>query len=412
MYDKQGATWRKWDLHVHTPMSVVEYYGGDKEEVWERFLCDLENLPDEFKVIGINDYIFIDGYKKVVEERKKGRLKNIARILPIIELRLNKFGGSLSKLSKVNYHIIFSDEIYPEIIQTHFLNALPSKYILTPEQEHLKTEWNALPTKSSLEDLGKLIIGSVPASEKSKYGSPLKEGFNNLCFSLDDVNIVLKSHYFKDKFITAVGKTEWADIKWTEQSVAEKKTIINGANLVFISSENSADYHKARKALENESVNNKLLDCSDAHRFSSSKDKDKIGNCLTWIKGDPTFEGLRQAMFEFESRVIISDKPPLAPILRINDIKIDFPYNTKINDDSFCLRGLNELSFSPNLTCIIGGRGSGKSTLPGTPRTDPSERISRTGVIQGDVPAILRSSKHVQLHWAQKILYSFILLGR
>ena len=62
---KKGSEWNKWDLHVHTPCSIIQDYGGDTEEVWEKYITDLENLPKEFKVLGINDYIFLDGYKKI-----------------------------------------------------------------------------------------------------------------------------------------------------------------------------------------------------------------------------------------------------------------------------------------------------------------------------------------------------------
>ena len=105
----QGSIWHKWDLHVHTPESLVHNYTGI--DPWDRFIMDIEQLPSEFKVIGINDYIFLDGYKRILEEKKKGRLANIDLFLPVIELRLDKFGGSQNNLSRVNYHIIFSDEI-------------------------------------------------------------------------------------------------------------------------------------------------------------------------------------------------------------------------------------------------------------------------------------------------------------
>ena len=59
----KGSSWAKWDLHVHTPDSLVSGYGGD----WDKFITDIENLPPEFKVIGINDYIFIEGYRRVLE---------------------------------------------------------------------------------------------------------------------------------------------------------------------------------------------------------------------------------------------------------------------------------------------------------------------------------------------------------
>jgi hypothetical protein len=69
-----GSTWRKWDLHVPTPASIVQNYGGTTDEAWEAFIADLENLPPDFKVIGINDYIFVDGYERVLKAKASGRL--------------------------------------------------------------------------------------------------------------------------------------------------------------------------------------------------------------------------------------------------------------------------------------------------------------------------------------------------
>lgn len=63
----RGSEWHKWDLHVHTPRSLCQNYGGDRPEVWERFIGELESLPPEFAAVGINDYWFLDGYRKVRE---------------------------------------------------------------------------------------------------------------------------------------------------------------------------------------------------------------------------------------------------------------------------------------------------------------------------------------------------------
>src|SRR5687768_12940745 len=157
MNDSRGSTWRKWDLHVHTPASLVHSYGAG--DCWSRYLTALEQLPSEFKVIGINDYIFLDGYKRVIAEKAKGRLRNIDLILPVIELRLDKFGGSNSSLSRVNYHILFSNELPPEVIESQFLSALSSRYVLTPQFDEMRRSgrWIATPTRESLEDLGRKI---------------------------------------------------------------------------------------------------------------------------------------------------------------------------------------------------------------------------------------------------------------
>jgi predicted metal-dependent phosphoesterase TrpH len=92
---KKGSEWRKWDLHVHTPCSIVHNFKTiNGKDVWESFINDLESLPSDIRVLGINDYLFIDGYKKVLEYKKQGRLKNIELILPVIEFRLAKFSGN------------------------------------------------------------------------------------------------------------------------------------------------------------------------------------------------------------------------------------------------------------------------------------------------------------------------------
>ncbi len=362
-----GSIWRKWDLHIHTPASIVQNHGSD--EGWERFISELEFLPVEIKVIGINDYLFLDGYKRVLEEKKNGRLKNIDLILPVIELRIDKFGGSLNHLSRLNFHIIFSDELSSELIENHFLNALSSNYQLTPAYDSLRTsaKWVALPTRSSLHDLGEKIISSVPEARRGDFGPPLIEGFNNLCLSLDSVYEALNSHYFTGKFITAVGKAEWSDIKWNDHTIAEKKNIINSADFVFTSAGSRQDWERAYRSLSEDGVNSRLLDCSDAHNFADSKEKDRLGKCLTWIKSDPSFEGLKQALFEFKSRVQISEQEPISPLFQIKKITLNFPEQTMLKrqdvHDKFCFGGDYELFFSPYMTSIIGGRGTGKSTL-------------------------------------------------
>jgi hypothetical protein len=41
----RGTGWRIWDLHAHTPASIVNGYGGNSEEAWARFIDDLEARP-------------------------------------------------------------------------------------------------------------------------------------------------------------------------------------------------------------------------------------------------------------------------------------------------------------------------------------------------------------------------------
>ncbi|WP_076039894.1 TrlF family AAA-like ATPase [Xanthomonas campestris] len=371
-----GSTWKKWDLHVHTPSSLVHNYPGtNPDEAWEAFLTDLEALPPEFKAIGINDYIFIDGYERARRAKlKQGRLKNIDLLLPVIELRLDKFAGVVKKekdgtysqsgWNRINLHVIF-DAMEPAVIQQQFLNALTPSYQLIPDSSDLKGKWNAVITRESLGELGKMIVDSAPEDKKGDYAPHLREGFNNLCVSLEKVVDALDKPYFAGKFLIAVGKTEWANLKWDDQSIAEKRNIINQADLVFTAAANPTEYHAARKTLSESNVKATLLDCSDAHAPRNSEDKDRVGNCFTWIKADATFDGLIQAVTEFEDRVFIGDTPPKRLLVEANrtkyasKIRINRKAGSTLADPWFNV----DMPLSHDLVAIIGNKGSGKSAM-------------------------------------------------
>lgn len=369
-----GSTWRKWDLHVHTPSSVVHNYPGTIEEAWEAFLLDLEALPPEFKVIGINDYIFIDGYTRACKAKADGRLKNIDLLLPVIELRLDKFAGVVKKekdgtysqsgWNRINLHVIF-DAMDPDVIQQQFLNSLTPNYQLIPDSVDCKGRWSGLITRDSLAELGRMIVESAPTEKRGDYAPYLQEGFNNLCVSLEKVTEALEKHYFAGKFLIAVGKTEWDNLKWDDQSIAEKRNIINQADLVFTAAENPPKYDAARNKLLKSNVKATLLDCSDAHALSSSADKDRIGNCFTWIKADTTFDGLVQAVTEFDDRVFIGDMPRKRLLVEANrtkyvsNIRIKRKDGSTLSDTWFNV----DMPLSHDLVAIIGNKGSGKSAM-------------------------------------------------
>jgi len=351
----RGSEWRKWDLHVHTPLSLVNHFNGaNEEEKWENFIKDLEQLPEEFKVIGINDYLFVDGYKKVLEYKKLGRLNNIELFLPVVEFRIKKFAGHRN-FKRINFHVIFSNQLEPDVIESQFLNALKSKYKLSPGLDG--NLWNGTITKESLEELGKKIKQNIPPGELGKYGSDLEEGFNNLNLDEEDILEILSNNTFlKDKYLTAIGKTEWESLSWNDQSIAEKKDIINKVDLVFIASDNVNSYKKAKNKLKEQKVNDLLLDCSDAHYNFNSENKDRIGNCFTWIKADPTFEGLKQIIYESEERVKIQEEKP----------EQKEPYNlidyVQFIDSNGDFTG-EKILLNQNLNVIIGGKSTGKSIL-------------------------------------------------
>ena len=96
---------------------------------------------------------------------------------------------------------------------------------------------------------------------------------------------------------------------------------------------------------------NKRIACfqtSDSRR----EDHDSLGNSTTWIKwAVPTAEALRQACLAQESRVC-QETPSMPPVV----IK-----SISVSNSSFL--GPFDLEFNPQYNCLIGGRGTGKSTI-------------------------------------------------
>lgn len=358
---QRGSEWRKWDLHIHTPKTLCSEYGGDTDVVWKKYFQELEELSDEIKVLGINDYLFLDGYKEVLKYKQSGGLKKIDLILPVIEFRLKEFVGS-DELRRLNYHIIFADDelLKAEQIETHFLAGLRGKVNLSEDVPGGYT-WGGVVSPESLFDLGKAIFEDTPVDKRESNPNYLDIGFNNINFEYTKIEELLgesgePNTYLKGKYFKAIGKSEWEAFRW-DGSPAEKKTIINSSHFVFSASPTSDIANGGKDSLKAQGVNSRLLHCSDAHCFAEDKNKTKprdLGHCFTWIKADPTFEGLKQIIYEFDERVRIQElKPDERESYQIID-------SVKFIDDKFTP---DEILISQNLTAIIGGKSTGKSIL-------------------------------------------------
>jgi len=345
MSNNRGSEWRKWDLHVHTPASIIqEYKKGDETDVWARYFKELESLPCDIKVLGINDYWFLDGYTKVKEYKDNGGLSNIDLILPVIEFRLRDYVGS-NKLNKINYHIIFSNELEVNDIEREFLHRF----------EMSEFENRSL-SRENLISFGEKIKKETPFDKKATLpSSDLEIGFNNFTIQLDRINELLKKEYLQDKFIRVIGQTEWNDFRW-DGSPSDKKSLINGCDFVFSASPTIENARKSQISLTKQGVNDTLLHCSDAHEFYTKVYTSKVlGHCFNWIKSNPTFEGLKQVIHE-PNRIKISEFNPSQknPYQVIKEIKLI---------DNGELFGNQTIGLNQDLNSIIGGKSSGKSLL-------------------------------------------------
>lgn len=368
----KGSTWNKWDFHLHTPYSILNNGFGDpnNEETWNNYIDRIETEAVDKKIvaIGITDYFMIEGYKKVIEYQKKGRLKNVF-VFPNIEFRLDKvitvIKGEKSDSKRLNLHVIFSPDVRIEDIEDHFLHELNFIYeqdtFASGEKRKLKTR--------SLEEFGK-NMKSQHADFKDK--SDMYVGCLNAVIDSVEIKSTLenKSSIFKGKYLIVMAEENLSLMDWNSQSHGIRKQLLQMSHCLFSSNKNTKDFCLG---LNNTSVENHLKEFKslkpciwgcDSHSFEErflepEKDSNgKTNNC--WIKAEVTWEGLKQILYEPDERVQIQEScpEPQKSIYTIDKFEIK---ETKINESLMFSSTILDLNY--NLIAIIGGRGSGKTAI-------------------------------------------------
>ncbi|MEU0090158.1 TrlF family AAA-like ATPase [Kribbella sp. NPDC006257] len=358
----RGSEWRKWDLHVHTPESIINKYTGDDK--WDHYLSELRNLPSDIKVLGINDYWFFDGYRKVLAEFKAGNLPNLENIFPVLEVRCDSFAGTDGHLSRLNLHLICDPLVVIDNLEAQLLPLLSATYRLTAGDA--PSEWSEIVTRESLIRLGNKVIEAAPLEHRNTYPGPLETGFNNLNVSFEEVRkAILGNTSLRDHLLLGVGKAEWSKIKWTPQAAANKKHLVNSVDLVFTASPDRASFAKSLASLAEANVNHRLLHCSDAHSWQDSSQDNRLGNCLTWINADPTFKGLHQALQEYAYRVTVEERPPaLARVAQSPQSTIaEVSIRPRTNSEGIEAVFDSHIPINSGFSVVIGNKGQGKSAL-------------------------------------------------
>jgi hypothetical protein len=353
----RGSVWRKWDLHIHTPESFHHQFGFLNEEekekyqsnIWEKYISKLEEVSD-VSVIGITDYFIIEGYKKVLEYKANSRLQNFDLILPNIEFRLDKFVGD----RRLNYHVLFNNEMDPSIIEKEFLEGL---HIKTPSGEERPLR------KSNIEEIGKILKEHQNSfRDKSDY----VVGCENITVSLDEIIEVLqkKRSIFDGKYLLVLEEDGWDSIDWAGQDHLTRKEILVRSNAIFSSNPNTRDWALGKKYTSPKDFINEFgsrkpcIHGSDAHSFEKLCKPDEDRFC--WIKADTSFEGLKQIVYEPEERVRIQPENPefRKNIYTFASIKIQ---NSQISNELSIEE--QKIPLNRNLVAVTGGKGSGKTAL-------------------------------------------------
>ena len=353
----RGSEWRKWDLHIHSPLSGLNNQFpklDNGEPDWEAYVGALESLTD-ISVLGITDYFSIEGYRYIRDAQSQGRLKNIALVLPNIEFRLNKTIITGAGAKRLNYHVLFSETVPPEVIDEHFLQELKFESQSDPQNDNLS--WSV--RRANLVQLGKRLKAEHPPfQDKSDY----EIGCMNATVDPAKIKEILrnKEQLFKGKYLIVLAEENTSLMDWNNQYHQTRKVLLQGADAIFSGNPQTIAWARA----ENEpnvdafvAEFKSLKPCihgSDAHRLEDIAKPDQ--NRFCWIKANTTFEGLKQILYEPSARVFIGEAPP----------QLKNAYQTiesvTLADNASWIDPV-EIPLNQDLIAIIGSRGSGKSAL-------------------------------------------------
>jgi ABC-type lipoprotein export system ATPase subunit len=368
----RGAEWRQWDLHIHSPASF-EWKG---KHLWEMSEAEVRASMDamiaamneaEPTVFTLMDYWTFDGWlalKRRLAEPGAPKLEKV--VFPGIELRL-----VAPTNYRLNAHVVFADDITEQEL-VDFKSKLEVALIDQPLSAEvlrrlareklgadLLLEKGIKAADVIADDEVALIAGSKCAEvtlESYKVAIAKVPNDKAIGFIPWDTSDGLAKADWKKHYAYVLGLMKASPIFETRRDEL-------WAAFVGVETEDNKAWFKNFQAALDETPR-LAVSGSDAHSyarygaFPSGK--------VTWLKTDPTFLGLKQAIKEPAKRSYIGEKPP--KLQEVEGNKTYYIDQVEISKDvgcSFDERWLENcrLSLNFDLVAIIGNKGSGKSAL-------------------------------------------------
>lgn len=411
----QGATWGKWDLHIHTPASYE--WPGDRlrDATTEAKRNDLlrqvvEGINNSGCVaVAIMDYWTFDGVLALREYLDRPDAPRCsAAIFPGIELRMVSPGDF-----RLNVHVLLNPELSADK-----LNAFKAqlKLALTgkPLTDSYLVEW----ARQQLSNERIAELGTTAQIIRDNEGTALRAASKCAEVTPDSVAEALKTFGELDAILfvpfdtsDGVKKICFREHYSYPREVLAMEAIFEVSNPAtrdaFIgvrTADNASFFDTFSAAIKHPKL---AVRGSDAHRTADYGQFP--GGKTTWIKALPTFAGLLQACREPANRSYIGELPP----------KLDFVQkHPQLFIKSVCIRkratgfepGVwfdnTTLPLNQDLVAIIGRKGSGKSALAdviGVLGDTPNERYF--SFLSGQRFRLPKDNKassfEAQLEWVQ-----------
>lgn len=337
-----GSVWRRWDLHIHSPgTKMANGFGESTGENWKKYLTALEE--SDVQVFGITDYFSVENYFSAIDQYATMFPSGKKKFFPNIEFRLTETVSSDGK--NVHTHVLFDND--PTVCSRNKIEQFLSDL------------------KTHLTNNGVKIRCSELQSDSD---------YQSATVSISDLREALKSIFSNENSYligTAANNDglRGVDTK-SPRSMSISDELDKASHALFGSSKNT-DYYLREDRYENETKSDAkpVFSGSDSHSYEdlARLSGDEPNYEPTWIKSDKTFRGLRQTLFEPQGRVFIGEYPPVMVRKKreatrfISELRIT--QKASYNDEHGSWFKDVIIPFNPELTAIIGNKGSGKSAI-------------------------------------------------
>ena len=319
----RGSEWRKWDLHIHSDC-------GTTSKIVEKLIS---NQISVFSITDHSNVDRLDEFISVVQQKQNEGLE--INLLPGIELRTDK--GDKSVHITAIFPMVDKNgyEINVKYLSQNLLSKIDCSRsdIITAGREALKSKIseNQLYRRGLIEK----VVPFEKASKTIRKIGGLVIVHAGTKTSGIETEMKHAKEESKDYILNTLGHTkralmkEYIDIcelpNWNSSNLRERQFY-------------SAEFGKPSVV------------------FSDSHEIEQIGTKFTWIKADPTFDGLKHTKYEPLERIYLGEDLPRAK----NDANvIDSIRIQKSNrwfDD-------HPIQLNDNLVAIIGERGAGKTAI-------------------------------------------------
>ncbi|HLN98922.1 MAG TPA: AAA family ATPase [Pyrinomonadaceae bacterium] len=380
-----GSHWRRWDPHLHAPGTLLsDQFKCD----WQTYLKYIEEAATPVEGLGVTDYFSIGTYRAVREWKKQGRLKDVALIFPNVEMRLDI---KTSKAKPINIHLLFSPED-----QNHEAEI---ERILS----HLRFEFRERPYQCTSDQLAALGRAYDP-TQTDRQGA-IRVGANQFKVTLQDLRQRFREEIWlrKNCLVAVAGSVNdgTAGLQDDDSFAATRREIESFADIIFAATPSQREFWLGKKPGADrtfiEQTYGAMKPClhgSDAHRMNKVLEPDLDRYC--WIKGDPIFETLRQAVIEPEDRVWIGPEPPAhsKPSTYLQSLE---------TQDTAWLENA-QIDLNPGMIAVIGARGSGKTALVDIIASGADSMAGSLGessfLVRASHPVDYLEDAEVQLSWS------------